>query len=112
MEVNLTSSISASLRSQEKVTRQVAETPPEQNQASDASSLEQSLLVQQNAKTKLFNNGSVPIHGLYEVVLIDKNGDGRVDAGDAIPEYVKTMTQITKEKNQSGSEGKSVDRVA
>ena len=62
-------------------------------------------------KAKLFTSGSLPLHGLYDVVLIDKNKDGRVDAGDAINEYLLLATKA-KEEAASKQNKNGVDEVA
>jgi hypothetical protein len=42
---------------------------------------------------KLFTGGSLPLKGLFEIQMIDENGDGRVDAGDAISRYLEMTRQ-------------------
>lgn len=49
--------------------------------------------VNENNEVKLFTSGSLPLEGRYEVMLKDKNEDGRVDARDAISEYMLIATQ-------------------
>ena len=53
---------------------------------------------------KLFTGGSLPLKGLFEIQLIDENGDGRVDAGDAISRYLE-MTR------QPGVDARKVDKI-
>jgi len=57
---------------------------------------------------ELFNSGSLPLHGLYDVQLKDKNQDGRVDAGDAISEYMLIADRARADQKNK----KPVDQVA
>ncbi len=64
------------------------------------------------SETKLFNSGSLPLHGMYEVALIDDNGDGRVDAGDAVSEVLMSATHYEGQSQESKGSSKTLDQVA
>ena len=63
------------------------------------------------SETKLFTGVSLPLHGLYELVMIDDNGDGRVDAGDAVSE-VLMMAQRYEGQNKPETPTQTVDQLA
>ncbi|MCB0311415.1 MAG: hypothetical protein KDD42_09280 [Bdellovibrionales bacterium] len=88
----------------------------EQSRASTVSEIrasEQELVEAQLVNTtgeeeaKLFNAGTLPIKGLFDVQLSDDNGDGRVDAGDAISEYMLIARQV----DDAPSSKKALDRL-
>lgn len=83
----------------------------EQQQAPGTSNNRHLIPTSSADNVKLFTSSSLPLHGLYEVMLIDKNKDGRVDAGDAIPEYVRVASQNSKSSSRE-DEAKNIDQFA